>query len=139
MKTREDLIEAERVRSIVGAFYEVYDYYGYGLLESVYVAALAEELTRRGHRVRREARFPVLYKEVRVGWHRADMLVDEKVLVEAKATEALPAYAERQVLSYLNATPVEVAVLLHFGPKAEFHRYVETLNKRRRGPYKTRS
>ena len=136
MRIRDDLIEAERVRSIVGAFYDVYDYYGYGLLESVYVAALAAELTQRGHAVRREARFPVLYRNVRIGWHRVDVVVDEKVLVEAKATEALPAYAERQVLSYLNATPIEVAVLLHFGPKAEFRRYVDSLDRRRRGPYK---
>jgi GxxExxY protein len=56
----EELIHSAITGSIVGAFYDVYNYYGYGLLEGIYVAALAEELRRRSHRVRREARFPII-------------------------------------------------------------------------------
>ena len=67
------------------------------------------------------------------------MIVDGKVIVECKATESLPAYAERQVLSNLNATMIEVGLLLHFGPDAKYRRYVDTLKNRRRGPYKRRS
>lgn len=138
MKTRDDLVERALVHSIVGAFYDVYNYYGYGLLEAVYVGALVHELENRGHRVQRELALPILYKDRQVGWHRADVVVDGKVIVECKATDSLPAYAERQILSYLNATMIEVGVILHFGPEPKFHRYVETLKDRRRGPYKRR-
>jgi GxxExxY protein len=139
MHQNDDLIEGDLVYSIIGAFYDVYNYYGYGLLEGVYVAALHQELLDRGHRVDREVRLPILYKQRRVGWHRADMIVDGKVIVECKAADALPPYAQRQILSYLNATPLEVGVLLHFGPEAKYHRYVDTVRNRRRGPYKQRS
>jgi GxxExxY protein len=135
MRTRQDLVEGELVGAILDAFYDVYNYYGYGLLESIYSRALENELVARGHRVGREVHIPVVYKKRRIGWQRIDLLVDERVLVEVKATEALPAYAERQVMSYLNATRIEVAVLLHFGPEPRFKRYVETLDRRRRGPY----
>ena len=64
------------------------------------------------------------------------MIVDGKVIVECKAAGALPPYAQRQILSYLNATMMEVGVILHFGPEAKYYRYVDTLNNRRRGPYK---
>ena len=90
MRPGEDLIERDLVYSIVGGFYEVYNYYGYGLMENVYVAALHRELVDRRHTVKREAQLPILYKDRRVGWHRADMIVDGKVIVECKATEALP-------------------------------------------------
>lgn len=135
---KNELIHSRLTHSIVGGFYDVYNYYGYGLLESVYVAALAEELKDRGHRIRREARFPVIYKGRHIATHRIDMLVDDTVIVECKATGALPEYAERQLLSYLNATPVEVALLLHFGPEAKFRRYVQSFKDRARGPYKRR-
>jgi GxxExxY protein len=136
MQREDDLIERDLVYSIIGAFYDVYNYYGYGLLENVYVAALHQELLDRNHSVEREAKLPIRYKDRHVGWHRADMIVDGKVIVECKATDALPAYTQRQILSYLNATPIEVGVILHFGPEAKYHRYVDTLRNRRRGPYK---
>src|ERR1044072_5356725 len=126
MRTDEDLIEADLVYSIVGAFYDVYNYYGFGLLENVYVAALHQELLDRHHRVEREGKLPIRYKDRNVGWHRADMIVDGKVIVECKATDALPAYSQRQILSYLNATSLEVGLILHFGPEAKHYRYVDT-------------
>ena len=49
-----ELLERDRVQSIVGGFYAVYNYYGYGLNEAVYAGALEIELTKRGHRVARE-------------------------------------------------------------------------------------
>ncbi len=60
MHLDDDLIERALVYSIVGAFYDVYNCYGYGLLEGVYAAALHQELLDRGHRVEREARLPIL-------------------------------------------------------------------------------
>jgi GxxExxY protein len=119
------LSEPELLHSIVGAFYTVYNYYGYGLAESIYCGALEYELLDRGHCVAREVAIPVSYKERHVAWQRLDMLVDRKVIVEIKATDSLPPYAKRQLLNYLRASHFEIGLLLHFGPNAKFWRMVE--------------
>src|SRR5581483_10253528 len=103
-RMRSDLIEAERVRSIVHAFFSVYDYYGYGLAESVYAGALEWALLERAHDVVRELSISVSYKDRHVGWQRFDMVVDDRVIVEIKATEALPPYAQRQLINYLRVS-----------------------------------
>src|SRR5665213_3198030 len=119
------LLEHDRLRSIVGAFYAVYNYYGYGLLVSVYSGALEYELTDRGHDVAREVAFAISYKDRHVAWQRIDMLVDRRVIVELKATERVLPYARRQLVNYLRATSITVGVLLHFGPEARFWRLIE--------------
>jgi GxxExxY protein len=124
------LIHSDLSHSIVGAFFVVYNYYGYGMAESVYAGALELELTDRGHHVAREVAVSVSYKWRHVAWQRFDMVVDGKVIVEIKATEALPAYSKRQLLNYLRASSMEVGLLLHFGPSARFWRMVETNNAR---------
>jgi GxxExxY protein len=68
----------------------------------------------------------VYYKGVPVKRQRIDRIVDGKVVVEIKASALLPPYAERQLLTNLKATPLEVGLLLHFGPKPEFHRLVSS-------------
>ena len=123
---RRDLIEGERVHSIVGAFFTVYNYFGYDLAEAVYAGALECELGDRGHHVAREYAVDVQYKGRHAAWQRLDMVVDNKVIVEVKASAALPPFAARQLVSYLRATPFEVGVLLHFGPEAKFERYVDS-------------
>ncbi|HVX39327.1 MAG TPA: GxxExxY protein [Gemmatimonadaceae bacterium] len=120
------LLEGERVRSIVGAFYTVYDYYGFGLAEAVYAGALELELIRRGHACSRELTISVAYHGRHVAWQRLDMVIDERVIVENKATEVLPPYAERQLLNYLRASPFPVGLLLHFGPVPKFRRFVDS-------------
>jgi GxxExxY protein len=67
------VLEAERVHSIVGAFFAVYNYFGYGLSESVYAGGLELELIERGHAVVRELAVDVSYKGRHVAWHRLDM------------------------------------------------------------------
>jgi GxxExxY protein len=120
------LLEAELVHSIVGGFYAVHNYYGYGLVESIYSGALEYELESRGHEVARELAVAVEYRGKHVAWQRLDMVVDRKVVIEIKATEMIPRFARRQLLSYLHATPFQVGVLLHFGPRAVFERFVDT-------------
>ena len=127
-----ELQEAETTRAIIGAFYVVYNALGYGFLESLYMAALERELRERGHRVGREVYVPVMFRGAELGRQRLDMLVDEKVVVEAKATEILHPNASRQLFAYLRATRLEVGLLLHFGPKPRFHRVV-CLNDSRPG------
>ena len=108
--------------SVIGAFYEVYNALGFGFLEHVYTMALERELRVRGHRVGREVAIPVFYKGDLVAKQRLDMIVDEAVVVETKATFVLHKAAPRQLYSYLHASRLEVGLLLHFGPEPAFHR-----------------
>src|SRR5258707_1761574 len=95
------LVEEELTRSIIGAFFEVYNTLRFGFLESLYVKALDRELTARGHQVSREVLVPVLYKGEQLGTQRIDMIVDGKVIVETKSTLELHKAAKRQVYNYL--------------------------------------
>jgi GxxExxY protein len=123
---RGELLEAERVHSIVGGFFKVYNYYGYGLSEPIYAGALEYELTDRGHEVAREVAVAIQYHGRHVGWQRLDMLVDRAVIVENKATEKLSPASRPQLISYLRATSFQVGVLLHFGPRPRFYRFIDS-------------
>jgi GxxExxY protein len=120
----DELLHAELTQSVIGAFYEVYNTFKHGLLESLYLAALERELRARGHRVARECAVRVMYKGEEIGWQRLDMVVDDVLIVEAKSTSVLHESAARQLYTYLRVTNLEVGLLLHFGPKAQFFRLV---------------
>ena len=124
--TKIQLLEERLTRSVIGAFYEVYNTLGFGFLEHVYAMALERELLVRGHRVGREVSTHVTYKGHVLAVQRIDMIVDERLVVETKATLETPKAAERQLLNYLRATNLEVGLLLHFGPEAKFHRVVSS-------------
>ena len=129
-RRRGGLIEEELTRSVIGAFFDVYNTLGYGFLEHVYNMALERELLARGHRVGREVSVNIYYKGTILTSQRLDFIVDEKLTVESKSTEILPAKAKRQLYNYLRATNLAVGLLLHFGPEPKFHRVVSprTLN-----------
>ena len=125
---RGELLEAERVHSIVAAFFTVFNYFGGGgMCEAAYTGALEYELTLRGHKVDREVSVPVHYKGKLVARQRLDIVVDDRVIVECKATERLPPSARPQLIGYLRATIFQVGVLLHFGPHPEFYRLVDSI------------
>jgi len=119
-------------RPIIGAFYSVYNKLGYGFLENVYCGALMLVLQRSGHRVAREVSVPVFFDDVQVAKYRIDFVVDHSVVVEVKSTEVLNPNNRRQLLNCLRATPLEVGLLLHFGPKPNFYRLIASQEFRRR-------
>jgi GxxExxY protein len=120
-----ELLEADRVRSIVGGFFDVYNYYGFGLSERVYAGALEHELRDRGHAVVRELVIDVRYKGRHAAWQRLDMVIDDLVIVENKEAEKIFSTDRVQLISYLRATTFEVGLLLHFGPIPRFQRYID--------------
>jgi GxxExxY protein len=132
---RIGLIHEELSRSVIGAFFDVYNTLGFGFLEHVYVASLTRELRNRGHKVGREVSVPVFYKGEEVARQRLDMIVDHQLVVEVKSTETLHLGVARQVENYLRATNLEVGLLLHFGPRPQFFRAVCS-NSDMRGPKK---
>jgi GxxExxY protein len=124
---RGELLEGERVHSIVAAFFTVYNFFGGGgLCEAAYTGALEHELTLRGHKVDRDVRAAVYYKGKLVARQRVDMVVDDRVIVESKATAILHPSAGPQLIGYLRATTFQVGVLLHFGPHPKFYRFVDS-------------
>jgi GxxExxY protein len=120
------LLERETTNVVIGAFYEVYNALGFGFLEHVYSLALERVLIGRGRLVGREVSVPVWFQGEILTSQRIDLIVDEKVVVEVKASHILPPTAQRQTTNYLRATRLEVALLLHFGPKPRFYRLVQT-------------
>jgi len=125
------LLHRELTKSIIGAFYRVYDKLDYGYFENVYCGALTLELRRRGHRVQREVRVPVYYDGVIVARYRMDFVVDGAVVLDVKSTRRLPDEAHRQLLNYLRCTNYDVGLILHFGPKPQFHRLISSDHFRR--------
>lgn len=103
-------------------FKKVYHQLGYGFLEKVYENAMASELRRMGLQVEQQARIAVYYEGEIVGEYFANLLVENKVIVELKATRVISEDHEAQLLNYLRATPYEVGLLLNFGPKSDFRR-----------------
>ena len=120
----EQLVERQLTGQIIESFFTVYNELDFGMLEGVYRNALAVELSRHDLNARAEVPIEVLYRGVEVGFFRVDLLVEDTVAVEVKATELLAPVAKRQLLNYLRVSRLEVGLLLHFGPAPKFHRLV---------------
>src|SRR3954447_7819963 len=90
------LIQEELTHSVIGGFFAVHRTLGFGFLEHVYAGGLEVELRKRGHRVARGFGAIIMYDGIEIGAQRLDMVVDEKLIVEIKATEKLHTDAGRQ-------------------------------------------
>lgn len=123
---KRPLIYEELTKSVIGAFYEVYNTLGFGFLEHIYMMALERELRARGHEVAREVWVTVFYKGEPLRKQRIDMIVDGKVAIEGKSTYRLREDATLQLQNYLHATHLQVGLFLHFGPKPKFYRLIST-------------
>jgi len=106
---------SELTKRIIGCGFEVINELGSGFVESVYERALALVLHQQGLIFSVQRPVKVRFREHVVGDFVADLIVEETVLVELKATEALVPEHEAQVINYLKATGLEVGLLLNFG------------------------
>ena len=114
--------------AINGAVFEVNRVLGPGFLERVYENALLIELRIRGLKAEAQVPIKVLYKDDVVGEYIADILVEERVIVELKTVESLEKIHEAQLLNYLRATGIRLGLLVNFKhPKAEIKRLVHNL------------
>ena len=107
--------ESAVARQIVDAAFRVHTTLGPGLLESVYEAALAYELEKHGLRITRQQAIPVVYETVHIltGFH-ADLVVEEKVIVEIKALERIVPVHKKQLLTYLRLADKRLGLLINF-------------------------
>ena len=107
---------------ITKAYYDVYNTLGYGFLEKVYENAMLIELRGMGLSVEKQKPISVSYHGNEVGEYYADIVVNECVIIELKAAEALCEEHEYQLINYLKATDIEVGLLLNFGKEPEIKR-----------------
>jgi GxxExxY protein len=102
-------------KEIVDAAFRIHTTLGPGLLESVYVTVLAYELDRRGLSTLRQQAIPLVYENVRIDTgFRADLIVEDKVIVEVKSIELVAAVHKKQLLTYLRLADKRLGLLINF-------------------------
>ncbi len=103
-------------RQVVDAAYQVHTRLGPGLLESVYEAVLAHELQKRGLEVSRQQAIPIVYDGLRFDeGFRADLIVEDELIVELKSVEKVAPVHKKQLLTYLRLTDKRLGLLVNFG------------------------
>lgn len=111
-------------QAVIGCAFDVMNELGAGFLESVYEKAMILALQHKGVTVVAQHPVKVHFRGECVGDFFADLFVDEKVIVELKAVKALSPEHQAQIINYLNATGIEVGLLINFGnPKLEYKRF----------------
>lgn len=113
---------------IIKAYYTVYNKMGYGFLEKVYENAMIIELRKQGLKAERQEPIVVYYEEEIVGEYFADLIVENKIIIELKASSTLNEKHEAQLTNYLKATDIEVGLLMNFGTKPAFRRKIFSNN-----------
>ena len=114
----------ELTAKIIDCAYKVHRKLGFGFLESVYQNALVIELTKADVKVEQEKKVKVSYDGQVIGDFTADVVVEEKVILELKSVKQLHAAHEAQLINYLKATGIEVGLLINFGETVEIKRKV---------------
>ena len=122
---KTNIIYQDLSYQIMGAIFEVHKELGPGFLESVCEKALLLELTSRGMKVDVEKIFDLIYKGKKVGTHRLDLIVEDKIVVELKTVERFAPHHTAQLLSYLKASGHRLGILVNFSrTKVESRRVV---------------
>ena len=126
MNTDEHRSNLNRItKQVIGCVYRVSNMLGCGFLEKVYENALVIELGRAGLHYRRQHPVEVCYNNVTVGEFAVDLLVEERVIVELKATKCFDEVHFAQCMNYLRASNLKVCLLVNFGtPRAQVRRIV---------------
>ena len=123
------MLHQDLTRKIIGCAFEVQNELGVGFLESVYEKAMVVALAQSGIPVQAQAPINVSFRGVIVGSFYADLLVNERVIVELKTVSDLSEQHRAQVLNYLNATGIPVGLLINFGnPRLQYRRLTARQN-----------
>lgn len=117
MNDSAEFLYAELTDKILAAAFHVHDVLGTGFLEKVYENALAVELKKAGLQFRQQHPLKVYYEGVLVGEYLADLIVEDKVVVELKVASELARVHFYQLQNYLKASGFKVGLLLGFGEK----------------------
>jgi len=119
-----NLQHEQLTQKIIGCAFEVINELGAGFLESVYENAMLIALKEKGIHAQNQVPVRVMYRQQCVGNFCVDVFVEEKVLIELKAVKSITPEHKAQIINYLNATGIEVGLLINFGnPKLEYRRF----------------
>ena len=119
------LLEEQLTYRVRGCVHEVSRELGGGFLEKVYENALMREFALQGLRAQSQVPLSVSYKGQVVGKYVVDLLVENRILIEIKAQEHLPASSDAQLINYLRASDKKIGLLINFtSPKASIKRIV---------------
>jgi len=118
------LVHEQTTGRILAAFFAVHRELGHGFVEAVYLRALILELASRGVQAEQDVPLGVFYKGRKVGTFAVDLLVDGKVVVSVRAGADVFDTDRVQLLNCMRCSQAEVGMLLHFGPKPEFRRFL---------------
>lgn len=119
------ILYSDLTELIIKSSFDVHNVLGYGFLEKVYENALVYELKLNGLDSKQQENLKVYYKDVEAGNYYADLIIEDKVLVELKTCEKLKSEHIAQTLNYLKATKMKVGLLINFGKsRVEFKRLV---------------
>ncbi len=111
-------MELENItEKIIGCAFKVYNVLGFGFMESVYENALAIELKKAGFQIEKQKSIDVYYEKELVGHFRADIIVNDLIILELKSVQTILKEFEVQLVNYLTATIKPVGLILNFGPK----------------------
>ena len=109
------MTENEVAKQVVDVAYKIHTGFGPGLLESVYETIMAYELQKRGLQVIRQQPIQVVYEDIRMELgFRADLIIENRVVVEVKSVEAIAPVHRKQLLTYLRLTDKRLGLLINF-------------------------
>lgn len=121
----KEFLYKELTSGIIDSAFKVHNALGCGLLEKVYENSIAWELELRKRKIVQQKEFKVVYREREVGLYYADLVVDDKVIVEVKAVEKLDNIHRAQLLNYQRISGLRVGLLINFAKsKLEYERLV---------------
>jgi GxxExxY protein len=124
------ILHKELTNEIIGTYYDVYNEIGFGFSEKVYQNFLFFELQSRGFSIEAQKQIHVYYKGRIVGEYYADIIVENKIILELKAVNQLIDEHEFQLLNYLKASKIEVGLLFNFGVNPDFKRIILTNDRK---------
>ena len=117
-------VKSDVTEKIIGCFYKVYNALGFGFVEKVYENALCVELGKCGFDFKQQYPIKVKYNNSVVGEFVCDILIDNSIILEVKATGSLLPIHDAQLMNYLKATGIRIGLLLNFGSEPQVRRKV---------------
>jgi GxxExxY protein len=114
MNTNKDILHKDLSYKIIGLAMQVHNKLGFGFLEKVYENALMILLKREGIEAKQQTAVAVYFEGEKIGDYYADILVEDKIILELKSVEKIVDAHRAQVLHYLKATGLQLAIILNF-------------------------
>ena len=124
MGTSLNYKHSELTSEIIKAAYYVHDYFGYGHLESIYEKAMAIKLRKEGFHVKMQAPLQVYFEGELIGNFKADLVVNDSVIIELKSVKSIHPRHEVQLVNYLKCINLEVGLIMNFGEELKFKRKI---------------